>query len=176
MHRRAACGLRGASDAVPAAFHATASRSCGRRQSCSVWAACICLRFQLGERKWRMQSVAAHAKSGKEGWRVQVTEDHPNPEDVFLGPEAFRSPDICPPRQEASARAGARFADVTSSILQTNPHALCNFHCRRPRASLASRRCMNSLSGAGPVRGRIQRPSVSAGSDLRISKASWPSE
>ena len=125
MHRRAACGLRGASHAVPPAFHATASRSCGRRQSCSVWAACICLRFQLGERKWRMQSVAAHAKSGKEGWRVQVTEDHPDPEDVFLGPEAFRSPDICPPRQEASARAGARFADVTSVfIANKSPCAL----------------------------------------------------
>ena len=170
MHRRAARGLRGASHAVPPAFHATASRSCGRRQSCSVWAACICLRFQLGERKWRMRSVAAHAKSGKEGWRVTPTLK------TFFGPEPFRSPDICPPRQEASARAGARFADVTSSLLQTNPRALCNFHRRRPRASLASRRCMNSLSGAGPVRGRIQRPSVSAGSDLRISKASCPSE
>lgn len=119
MHRRAACGLRGASHAVPPAFHATASRSCGRRQSCSVWAACICLRFQLGERKWRMRSVAAHAKSGKEGWRVTPTLK------TFFGPEPFRSPDICPPRQEASARAGARFADVTSVfIANKSPCAL----------------------------------------------------
>ena len=51
--------------------------------------------------------------------------DHRNPEDVSLGPEPFRSPDICPPRQEASARAGARFADVTSLfIANKSPCAL----------------------------------------------------
>ena len=57
--------------------------------------------------------------------RERGVEGHLNPEDFFLGPEPFRSPDICPPRQEASARAGARFADVTSLfIANKSPCAL----------------------------------------------------
>ena len=57
--------------------------------------------------------------------RERGVEGHLNPEDFFLGPEPFSSPDICPPRQEASARAGARFADVTSLfIANKSPCAL----------------------------------------------------
>ena len=107
--------------------------------------------------------------------RERGVEGHPNPEDFFR-PGTIPFPGHMPSAAGSFRTRRCPFRRRNLSLLQTNPRALCNFHRRRPRASLASRRCMNSLSGAGPVRGRIQRPSVSAGSDLRISKASCPSE
>ena len=49
--------------------------------------------------------------------------DHRNPEDVSLGPEPFRSMT----RQEASARAGARFTDVASLYCKQIPVRFATF-------------------------------------------------
>ena len=58
--------------------------------------------------------------------------DHRNPEDVSLGPEPFRSMT----RQEASARAGARFADVTSVFIANNSPCALQLSLQAPTGLL----------------------------------------